>query len=322
MPSVHFHTIHRNPPSNPDTPLALAIGNLEGVHLGHAALLRATCEQAKTSGYRAAALTFAPHPRAYFNPQSEPLQLHRMAGKIALLQQHGMATVFVARFNQRLASVTAEEFIVDFCKHTLNVRYIVTGSNFRFGKGRAGNAELLTNLARQHGLGYRGVEPVCTEQDGAISSTRIRDLLKTGNVQGASHLLGRPYSLCGRVLHGEKRGRQLGFPTANMRMASLFLPACGVYAVRARIDGRAYDGVANLGFRPTFEGQAPMLETHLFDMQDTLYGKRMEVALLHYLRPERRFGDSQSMIDQLNQDVLQARQWLIATNQSPPTTND
>jgi riboflavin kinase/FMN adenylyltransferase len=287
--------------------LVLAIGNLDGVHLGHAALLETTRQLAAAKGYKAAALTFEPHPRIYFNPEIKPLNIMRVSQKINVLQAHGMDTVIVANFSKNLAEMPAKQFIEEFCVGELGAKHVVTGANFRFGKDRSGDASLMADTMQSLNLGYSCVNPVLCEDGEAISSTRIRMLLKTGDMGKAAQLLGRPYCISGRVVRGDKRGRTLGFPTANISVNGLFLPTYGVYAVTAEIDGMKYQGVANLGIRPTHAADKPLLEVHIFDMDRDIYGKRLNVALHRFLRPEQKFTSIQSMIDQLGHDVLEAK---------------
>lgn len=305
---VHTHIITKPSNIHPHQPLVLAIGNMDGVHLGHVALLKITHALAVAEGYRAAVLTFEPHPRVYFKPELKPLNILSIASKITTLQQHAMDTVIVARFNKALADMPAERFIEDFCVTTLGAKHVVTGANFRFGKGRAGDASLMADMMRSLSLGYSCAEPVVCETGEVISSTRIREHLKKGDVIAASALLGRPYSISGRVIHGDKRGSAIGFPTANIRVGHLALPAFGVYAVEVTLDGQRLPGVANIGMRPTFDKRTPLLEVHLFDFDKSIYGKRLEVAFKRFLRAEQKFVSVETMIDQLKRDVIEAKQ--------------
>lgn len=313
---IHHHIVN---PANSGTsasraencaPLVLAIGNLDGVHLGHQALVKTAKGIADAYGYTCAALTFFPHPREYFNPSLKPLTLMRPAGKVKALRALGAQQIIFAKFDHHLAGMEPEAFIEDFCIGSLGAHHIVTGDNFYFGRQRRGNVELLEHVMHQQKMGYSCVEPVLCHGGEAVSSSRIRQVLSGGNVAAAANLLGRPFTLEGRVGHGFKRGRELGFPTANIPMHGLYLPAFGVYAVRAHIDSKTIDGVANLGIRPTFGDSQPQLEIHLFDFNGDLYSKRITVELHHYLRPEQTFDNKEMLTSQIQQDVLNARQFL------------
>ena len=310
----HHHIINLAPPQSPmpnaQCPLVLAIGNLDGVHLGHQQLVRTAGALAEAHGHACAVLTFAPHPREYFNPSLRPLTLMRPAGKIKALQAFGVEKLIFATFDHRLAKMEPEAFIKDFCVETLGAHHIVTGDNFYFGRNRRGNIELLEQVMHGLRLGYSCVEPVYCDSGEVISSSRIRQVLSGGNVQEAATLLGRPFTLEGRVGHGDKRGRELGFPTANIPMHGLYLPAFGVYAVRTHVNDSVFNGVANLGIRPTFGGKRPQLEIHLFDMDEELYGKHMSVELRHYLRPEQQFDGKDALVARIHKDIDNAKKLL------------
>lgn len=309
--TIHFHTVSLdNEQARKHKPCVLAIGNMDGVHLGHQALITTAKALSMATGYRCAALTFTPHPREYFNPSLKPLTLMRPAAKIHTLRQLGVQNVIFSQFDHDMATMEPENFIDHFCIDTLGAHHLVTGNNFYFGRNRRGDVRLLEEHMRSHELGYSCVEPVHCETGEVISSTRIRQVLSGGNVAAAAKLLGRPYSIEGRVGHGEKRGREIGFPTANIPLYGLYLPAFGVYAIRAVIGDEKRAGVANLGIRPTFRGKAPLLEVHLFDWDGLIYGQRVQIELHHYLRPEQSFEKVQLLIDQLHQDVIEARSWF------------
>ena len=315
--SIHFHTVtspdaqsqqsHQQPRAR-----VLAIGNMDGVHLGHQALVKTARALADAAGHRCGLLPFAPHPREYFNPALRPLTLMRPASKIKALRKLGVDDVIFTRFDHKFAAMEAEDFILKFCVEKLGAHHIVTGDNFYFGRNRKGNVALLEKTMRELKLGYSCVEPVLCENDETISSSRIRQVLSGGNVLAAAELLGRPFNLEGRIGHGDKRGREIGFPTANMPLHNLYLPAFGVYAVRTVIDGTAYKGVANLGVRPTFDGERPRLEVHLFEFDGNLYGKRLSVDLCDYIRPEQAFDGVEMLVDQIKQDVVKAKELLAA----------
>lgn len=302
---------HVNDLPNAATGCVLAIGNFDGVHSGHRAVLEAAATIAKAARAPLAALTFTPHPRRYFNPHLPPLAIIPLRDKWQQLALTGIDTLFHLRFDERIANLDAAAFVQFLLADTLHVRGVVTGEDFGFGKHRNGNPALLATLAKEHDFTYHSVPPLII--DGApCSSSRIREALSIGAIAQASALLGRPYTLSGRVRKGDQRGRTLGFPTANIGLEHLFAPAMGVYAVKATLpDGREVGGVANLGVRPSFGGDVtPTLEVHCFDTQETLYGKRLSVRFVRYLREERRFETPDVLKMQIARDCMAARQYV------------
>ncbi|MDX2073288.1 MAG: bifunctional riboflavin kinase/FAD synthetase [Alphaproteobacteria bacterium] len=280
----------------------LALGNFDGLHLGHRAILQETLQRAKKAGRPAAVMTFEPHPREFFRPDAPKLRLMRLREKIEGLRAMGFSTLFMPHFNAALAATSAADFVSRWLSGTLAVQEIITGDDFCFGKGRSGNRAFLTESAGRYGFLYHAIAPVCSDA-GVISSTAVRTLLAEGNVAAASALLGRPYSVCGHVIHGDKRGRQLGFPTANIPLARLFVPRAGVYAVAAG----AHKGVANIGLRPTFGGTKPQAEIHLFDFSGDLYGQYLRVELQAFLRDEQRFESLEQLKQHIAQDCERAK---------------
>ncbi|MBV8938996.1 MAG: bifunctional riboflavin kinase/FAD synthetase [Alphaproteobacteria bacterium] len=286
----------------------VALGNFDGVHLGHQAVLARARALADAANAPFAVMTFQPHPRAWFNPALKPLNIYPLHQKLRLLAEAGADVTFVLRFDARLSGMSAEAFVQEILHRALRVRHAVTGEHFMFGRGRGGDAAFLKRSAEALGFAYTQVAEVEDTPGMAASSSRIRALLGEGRVAEASALLGRPYAITGRVQRGEGRGRQLGAPTANLTLACIFRPAFGVYAVRARVPGGVWmDGVANCGVRPTFGGTQPGLEVHCFEVREDMYGRRLEVRLLHYLRPERRFADAQALAAQIAADMMQAK---------------
>ncbi len=288
----------------------VALGNFEGLHRGHQALLGKTKELAERLGAPCAVMTFEPHPREFFNPECKPLRIYPLSTKIRLLAEYGVSVLYICRFNKALSSMHAETFISDVLVNSLKVRHAVTGDNFVFGARRSGDAEFLEKKAGEHGFGYSRIIEV-TDGDETCSSTHIRAALKSGDIAAASHMLGRPYSIEGRVLHGDGRGKGMGYPTANLRVGHIFHPAHGVYAVRMSLPGmRAVHGVANLGVRPTFGGGAPVLEAHCLEEAPSLYGRRLKVELVQYLRAEQKFDSQEALVNQIRIDVEHARKIL------------
>ncbi|MDX1974600.1 MAG: bifunctional riboflavin kinase/FAD synthetase [Rickettsiales bacterium] len=289
----------------------VALGNFDGVHLGHQAILRHTVEQAKAMGCKAAAMTFEPHPREFFNRKksavSSSLRIYSLRQKLALLRECGIDTLFLARFNSEFASLSAQDFIQTILHGSLKARQVITGQNFAFGQDRQGNTELLTSQAAALGFGYTAMEPIVDGNAQIISSSAIRVALEQGDIKKASLMLGRNYAIGGHVRHGQKRGKELGFPTANLSLAGLFKPRYGVYAARLKLGDTLYDAVANLGIKPTFSSTEPLLETHAFDMNKNLYGHYIEVQLGEFIRNQKKFDTLNALRSQITADARQAR---------------
>jgi riboflavin kinase/FMN adenylyltransferase len=244
-----------------------------------------------------------------FNPGLPVLRILPMAEKMRLLRGMQVDFLRVVRFTQAFSQTAAPEFIARDLHEALGISHVVTGEDFMFGHNREGSAAMLHAMARALNFGATACPQV--EVDGVrCSSTRIREALKAGKVEAAAKLLGRPYAMCGHVQQGEKRGRTLGFPTANLFPLPVFLPAFGVYAVRVKVRGRLVPGVANLGIRPTFGGIRPRLEAHLFDWSGDIYGERLEVELAHFIRPERAFDGVEALTKQIAEDGAKAREML------------
>ena len=286
---------------------AVAIGNFDGMHLGHQAVIAAMREAAAMQRLTPTVLTFEPHPRRYFDKQHAPFHLERVTEKIRHLQALGVQRLVFLRFTAALAALSAQAFVEDILLGTLAAKQVTTGDNFAFGKGRAGDAALMTRLLAQRGAAHQRVAPVMW-QGQVCSSTAIRRALAAGDMASACGLLGHDYVLCARVQHGDKRGRLLGFPTANLHFPEdLLLPRYGVYAVRAEVAGKVYDGVANLGIRPMYRSATPLLEVHLLDASPALYGQKLRVALKAYLREEMRFASADALTGQMAEDCTAAR---------------
>lgn len=288
----------------------MALGNFDGVHAGHQAVIATAHSIASALGRPCAVMTFNPHPRKYFSPSLPPLALTPFARKAELLAQAGVGWLYVAKFNQQLAETSAEQFVERLLYQGLGVAHVVTGYDFVFGHQRRGNADFLDAKARQLGFGFTRISPVLLQDEGPrCSSTAIREALGAGNMPLARAMLGRPYSIRGRVIHGDKRGRQLGFPTANIRVGAMHLPAFGVYAVQVWGDNAApLPAVANLGVRPTVDGSKPMLEVHvLSENVGDLYGKKLEIAFIQHLRGEQKFESLDALKAQIAKDVAIAR---------------
>ncbi|ACL55431.1 bifunctional riboflavin kinase/FAD synthetase [Methylobacterium nodulans] len=294
-----------------------AIGNFDGLHRGHRALIAAVREIAAAAGRPSAVLTFEPHPREFFAPDVGMFRLTDEGAKLAVLARLGIDGVFVRRFDAALAGTSAAAFVGRLLKDELGLTGVVIGHDFHFGRGREGTPAVLQALCAEHGLTCRVIEPVAAEcGEVPVSSSAIRAALEAGDVAGANRLLGFRWFVQGVVRHGDKRGRTLGFPTANVA-----LPACGlahgIYAVRVRLaDGALREGVASYGRRPTFDNGAPLLETTLFDFSGDLYGQRIAVEFVGFLRGEARFDSAEALVAQMHEDAAQARA-LLARDEVP-----
>lgn len=293
----------------------IALGNFDGLHRGHLAVLGEAKKMAEELHAPLGMMSFEPHPRRFFNPSLPTLRLMPLGQKLQMLREIGVDTFYLMRFDKAFSQLTAQRFIDDILVQKLAVKGVVTGQNFIFGYQRSGDAEFLTQKAEEKGFRYT---PLASQMLGsaACSSTRIREAIALGDMEQAARLLGRPYAMTGRIVKGDQRGRELGFPTANLRPGELFMPAYGIYVVQMRVDGRCYPGVANFGIRPMYTLPRPLLETYLFDQKLDLYGKKVSVEFLHYLRGEEYFASEEALIAQMNQDEQNARQWLKSSIES------
>jgi riboflavin kinase/FMN adenylyltransferase len=302
----------------------VAVGNFDGVHLGHQALIQATRALAEERRALLGVLAFEPHPQEFFRPSPESFRLTPFRTKARLLAEQGADVLYALAFDAGMAGMSAEDFVLDVLVEALGIGHVVVGADFQFGKGRSGNATTLAYMGEMEGFGVTVFEPVTAAGHEKISSSRIRDALKAGRPEEAASLLGHRWSVEARVEHGAKRGRELGFPTANMRLDDCLKPAFGVYAVRARItdedgDGVWHDGVANFGIRPMsmFKTSVPLLETYLFDFSGDLYGKHLAVELVAYLRPEAKLESLEALKLQIAMDIEAARAALAKNLRSP-----
>jgi riboflavin kinase/FMN adenylyltransferase len=300
----------------------LAMGNFDGLHQGHAALIGEARARARSDGVPLAVLTFEPHPRSVFMPDGEPFRLTPFRVKEREIARLGVDLLFVQHFDLAFAKKSAESFVEEVLLDAIGVSHIVVGHDCTFGNRRRGTPELLRVAGAEHGFGVTVVEPVRGPDATAYSSTHIRELLKSGKPREAAAQLGRFWEIDGRVMVGDRRGRGLGFPTANLALGEYLRPALGVYAVRVSGDGRddlfggrAIDGVANLGLRPTVGGQEPRLEAHLFDIDADLYGRHLRVSLVEFIRPEKKFAGLDALKAQIAEDAQRARAILAA---APP----
>ena len=310
---------HPGPGSNHPPGSVLAMGNFDGLHRGHAVLLGQVRDRARAEGRPAAVLTFEPHPRSVFVPGAEPFRLTPFRVKERELARHGIDLLFIQHFDLGFAAKTAEDFIAEVIVGAIGATHLVVGWDCTFGNRRRGTPDLLRVEGARRGFGVTVLEPVRDQASTIYSSTHIRELLKAGRPREAAALLGRCWEIDGRVAIGDRRGRTIGFPTANLGLDDYLRPAFGVYAVRVSGDGpddplagRTVDGVANLGLRPTVGGLVPRLEAHLFDTDVDLYGRHLRVALVDFIRPERKFAGLDALKAQIAEDAAQARTILAA----------
>lgn len=294
----------------------LTVGNFDGVHRGHRALLDQLVVRAREVGLPPAVLTFEPHPREFFDPKNAPTRLATLREKLELLSDCGVAVAMVARFNAELARLSADAFVDQVLVGALRVRHIMIGDDFRYGAKRAGGFHHLQQKGAECGFAVEAMHSVLLDGE-RVSSSAVRAALAAGNMDEAAKLLGRPYAFDGRVVHGDKRGRQLGFPTANIRVKHNPLPMMGVFAVEVRcqqnmvsacpVPGDYLHGVANLGVRPTVEGTRPLLEIHLFDFSGDLYGAHLNVRFVKKIRDEMKFAGLDALRARIALDAMAAR---------------
>lgn len=293
-------------------PCVATIGNFDGIHRGHQAVFAQLQVQARRLGLPATVILFEPQPQEFFAPERAPARLTRLREKLLELDKLGIERVLCLRFDAAFAAMPAEDFIEKILLDGLGVRYLIVGDDFRFGKNRAGDYDTLRRAGQQAGFEVAGT-PTFQLGGERVSSTRIREALGAGQMDAAARLLGRPYSLCGRVAHGDKRGRTLGFPTANIHLHRLQIPLTGVFAVQMHgVADYPWPGVANLGRRPTVRSTfpRPLLEVHLFDFAGNIYGRQVEIELMAQLREERRFPSLDELKTQIQLDSAQARSLL------------
>ncbi|WP_299690161.1 bifunctional riboflavin kinase/FAD synthetase [uncultured Vibrio sp.] len=289
----------------------LTIGNFDGVHLGHQEVLSQVSKQAAALGLPSVVMTFEPQPMELFARDRAPARLTRLRDKYVQLSKLEISRLLCVNFNQYFASLSAKAFIKDLLVDKLGVKFLVVGDDFCFGKGRTGNFAMLKAAGEKYGFEVVSTQSYCLNQL-RVSSTEIRNALAVDDLAASATMLGRDYSISGRVSHGRKLGRTIGFPTANIPLKRCVSPVSGVYVVEALdIDGVAVGGVANIGQRPTVNGVRQQLEVHFFDFQANLYGKQLEVRLLHKLRDEIKFESFDALKNQIELDAEAARVWLL-----------
>ncbi len=291
----------------------LTIGNFDGVHLGHKEVINALIKQAKAKNCVAAVMVFEPQPQELFSPETAPARLCRLRDKYSLLKELGVERLICVNFNAKFAKQTAENFINELLVKKLGVQTLIVGDDFKFGKNRQGNYDMLLKAGEK--LGFTVSDTASYKIENCrISSTEIRQALEVNDLAQAERMLGRPYSIIGRVFHGDKRGRQLGFPTANIKLKRRVSPVSGVYVVKVNVLSESYFGVANIGSRPTVAGIRQQLEVHIFDFDAVIYGQSIEVVLLKNLRKEMKFESISALTEQITLDSNEARSYISLLN--------
>ena len=296
--------------------VVVAIGNFDGFHLGHQQLIKTLKVRSKELSLKSTVVTFEPHPQTYFQPNVRLSRLSSVREKLELFRDYGVERVIALRFNEQLASLSAEDFVRKYLVESLSASHVVVGYDFGFGAGRSGTAEDLQALGDAYGFGVSRVAAVSIDGE-KIGSTRVREVLQSGDLALAARLLGRPYAISGRVLYGDQRGRTWGFPTANLLVERHNPPLRGVFAVEVGgVEEGLLPGVANLGFRPTVGGDRLLLEVHLINFSGTFYGDRVRVIFRKHIRAETKFDSFDALKDQIHKDTQAAAAWLT---ENPPT---
>ncbi|MXP47985.1 bifunctional riboflavin kinase/FAD synthetase [Altererythrobacter luteolus] len=302
---------HREPVPDSLRGAIVALGNFDGFHKGHQAVAGEAIRWAREEGRPSIVATFDPHPVRFFKPDVEPFRLTTLEQRQELYLAAGATAMLVFHFDAELAGTSAEDYIEDILADRMGAAGVVTGEDFTFGKARGGNVQVLADVGAAHGIRARTVGPV-GDNDEVISSSRIRDSLRRGDPQEAARLLTRPFAIRGIVEHGDKRGREIGYPTANLSIENYLRPKFGIYAVTGRIlaTGEELKGAANIGIRPQFEPPKELLEPYFFDFSGDLYGQEIEVAFHHFLRPEAKFDSLDGLMKQMERDCDKARSLL------------
>jgi len=291
----------------------VAVGNFDGVHLGHQAVIGEAGRIARAMGRQWAVLTFEPHPRSVFRPDDPAFRITPARAKIEAIRGLGVDALIVKRFDLAFSQCPAEEFVSRVLVENLGVRHLIAGYDFHFGHKRQGDCAMLLEMGGKLGFDFTVVHEASDDGGGAYSSTRVREHIAAGEVRAAAEILGRPYHISDRVRRGDARGRTIGFPTANLTLGNHVQPKLGVYAVEADAgDGTLIKGVANIGRRPTFDGEGVVLEAHLLDFEGDLYGRRLDVRLIEFIRPEKKFDGIDALKAQIAGDRDRAREILNA----------
>lgn len=293
----------------------VALGNFDGVHIGHQMIVRTAIDRARAIGGSSLAVTFDPLPAKVLNPTRAPRLIMAPEDKHELLRSFGLDGVIVLTFSRELSMLSPEEFTREYLRRRIGARVVVVGHNMSFGHGRAGNAEVMQRLGQELGFETTVIGPI--ERDGiAVSSTRVREMIKAGDMTRAAILLGRPHFLRGEVVHGRERGRTIGFPTANIQSRTECLPPDGVYATRVVLEDGAHPSITNIGMRPTFGEPERSIEAHIFDFDRDIYGCEVKLEIAARIRPERKFDSAQALAAQIASDLQRAKEILSAKSAS------
>lgn len=294
------------------------IGKYDGMHLGHQCILDELRSTAAQLGLPAIVILSEPQPEEFFTGANAPARLNHFADKVAFLEDYGIDAVYCLRFDQALSQQDAEAFVREFLVAGLAIKGLVVGHDFRFGRNRSGDIALLQRLSLQLGYRMQAVAACCVGEE-RVSSTLVREYLQAGAFEHVTRLLGRPYSISGKVIRGRQLGRTIGVPTANLQLLAPSLPMTGVYAVRAALPAGVFDGVANLGYKPTVSSErSPSLEVHLFDFDRDIYGQNMRVTFVRKLRDEQKFAGLPELQRQIRQDIIEARECLDHMRETEP----
>ena len=297
---------------DPEEPIenstSATIGNFDGVHLGHKKILSAIKEEAREQGLSSCVITFHPHPQKVLQNIDIPL-LFPIRERLRLLEQEGIDVVACYTFTKEIAMISAEDFVKDILVGKLNLKHLIVGPDFAFGRKRQGNLELLNKMGKEYGFDTEVVETAFVDGE-IVSSTSIRSLVREGNAKKASKLLGYNFYIEGQVKEGERRGREIGFPTANIETDWDILPKIGVYATWANVEGKKHQSITNIGYRPTFGNNRLLIETHIFGFKDDIYRKRIKIEFVDRVRDERKFDSPEALVEQITKDVERVKEIL------------
>ena len=291
-------------------PSAAAIGNFDGVHLGHKKVLEEAKKLSTEKKLPISVLTFEPHPREFFSSEKNNFLLQTNTQTVETLRKHGIDNLINLKFDKNLSELHPEEFIEKILFKNLSLKHVFVGKDFKFGKNRKGDIDTLKNIGTKYNIGVSSIS-LKTLNTVSISSSKIREHLKSGNIIEANKLLGRPYKISGLVIEGDKRGRSINFPTANIKLENLIMPAFGVYSVSVKgIENKIYNGIANIGRRPTVNDRGVLLEVNIFDFNNNIYGKEISVNLLNFIRKEKKFDGIESLKTQIKNDVRVSKEFF------------
>ena len=291
-------------------PSAAAIGNFDGVHLGHEKVLEEAKKLSSEKKLPISVLTFEPHPREFFSNEKNNFLLQTNTQKVETLRKHGIDNLINLQFDKNLSELQPEEFIERILYKNLSLKHVFVGKDFKFGKNRKGDIYALKNIGSKYNISVSSIS-LKTLNTVSISSSKIRELLKSGNIIEANKLLGRPYKISGLVIEGDKRGRSINFPTANIKLKNLIMPAFGVYSISVEgIENKIYNGIANIGRRPTVNDRGVLLEANIFDFNNNIYGKEISVNLLNFIRKEKKFDGIESLKTQIKNDVRLSKEFF------------